>query len=269
LSETAKEEQVGRIKIQIGLWVVMLIVFSSCSTYYYSTLSSADSVGDRTREGDFVQQNDTATVIYSFSGEDAPVHITIYNKLDEPLYIDWGRSSIIIDEKATSYGGEETYQTEDDTYFTSSHVEMIPPYSMIQHQPLTLANFSFNKIPNKEYRRIPYSTGDGEYVHIRMKEYTLEDTPLYFRSYLTLFTGGKEGTLPHSLTFEKSFFVSQLVKAGDMAPKNYVPANRGDGDTFYVRYVKGRNVGYAVASIAVIVGVIAVEVAVGPVDEYD
>lgn len=225
-------------------------------------------MGDRTREGDFIQQNDTASVVYSFSGEDAPVIITIYNKLDEPLYVDWGRSAIIIDEQATSYAGEVLHYDDDDMRFTSEEVEMIPPYSMIRRQPLTLANFSFNKIPNKEYRKRSYLDKDGERVQLKYKDYTLDDTPLYFRSYVTLFTGGKKGELPQGLVFERSFFISQLIKAGDLPPKKYAPMIQNSGDTFYVRYVTGRTFGYAVASIAVVVGVVALEVAVGPTDEY-
>ncbi len=55
------------------------------------------------REGDFVQENDTVRISYRFWGENAPVTITIYNKLDEPLYVDWGRSALIIDDVATTY----------------------------------------------------------------------------------------------------------------------------------------------------------------------
>lgn len=268
MSVSLKSKKQMRQAISVFGLMAMLMFFSSCSTYYYSTLSSADRMGDRTREGDFIQQNDTASVVYNFSGEDAPVTITIYNKLNEPLYIDWGRSAVIIDGKATSYAGEALYYDEDDTRFTSTQVEMIPPYSMIQRQPLTLANFSFNKIPNKEYRKRSYMDGNGERVQLRIKEYTLDDSPLYFRSYITLFTGGKEGTLPQSLVFERGFYISQLVKAGDLPPKKYTPMIQNSGDTFYVRYVTGRTFGYAVASVAVIVGVVALEVAVGPTDEY-
>lgn len=262
--------------ISMKQWSVCLITallavigLSGCSTYYYSTLSSADGVGDRTREGDFIQQNDTATVVYSFSGEDAPIHITIYNKLDEPLYVDWGRSAVIIDGQSTSYGGEMDFDPEEQVRFTSSHVEMIPPFSMVQRQPLTLANFPFKKIPDKEYRRMNYPTEDGERIRLQVRDYMPDDSPLYFRSYLTLFTGGTEGRLPRSLVFDRDFYISRLVKAGNLSPKDFKPMQQQSGDTFYVRYVKGRNFGYAVASIAVVVGVVALEVAVGPVDDYD
>ena len=61
------------------------------------------TVGEKNERGDFVQENDTVRISYRFWGENAPVTITIYNKLDEPLYVDWGRSALIIDDVATTY----------------------------------------------------------------------------------------------------------------------------------------------------------------------
>ena len=40
---------------------------------------------------------------YNFNGADAPINITIENKLDVPLYIDWQQSALIINNKAISY----------------------------------------------------------------------------------------------------------------------------------------------------------------------
>jgi len=263
------QEKEGPVK-QIGLCLSLLILLLSnvsCSTYYYSTLSSADHVGDRTSTGEFVQENDTACVTYRFSGEDAPIHISIYNKLDEPLYVDWRRSAIIIDEKATSYSPDALLY-EDEAGLSSSELAMIPPRSMIQHQPLTLADFSFNKISKDEYRKVKYLDAKGEPVNLYIKDYTLDDSPLYFRSYITLLTGGSGYDLPQSLVFEKSFYVSQLVRAGGLSPKSFTPTAQNAGDTFYVRYVKGRALGYTMLSVVIIAGAVAVEVAVDPNDNY-
>lgn len=261
-----KERPMKRIGLCVGI-LVWLLSSVSCSTYYYSTLSSADRAGDRTPAGEFVQENDTARVIYRFSGEDAPVHITIYNKLDEPLYVDWRRSAIIIDDQATSYS-PDALLFEDEAGLSSSELAMIPPRAMIQHQPLTLADFSFNKIPKSEYRQVKFPDAKGDYADLYVKEYTLEDSPLYFRSYITLLTGGRGYDLPQSLVFEKSFYISQLVRAGGLSPKHFTPTAQNAGDTFYVRYVKGRTLGYTMLSVVIIAGAVAVEVAVDPNERY-
>ena len=81
----------------------VLMLFSSCSTYYYSTLSSSEGVAEKDDFGDFVYENDSVKVVYSFFGYNLPIHITVINNSDQPLYVDWQRSALIIDDVATNY----------------------------------------------------------------------------------------------------------------------------------------------------------------------
>lgn len=245
----------------IFLLLVVITGFSSCTTYYYSVLSSTDRYVDRSLDGDFIQEDDTVCIVYSFYGEDAPVKITIYNKLNEPLFVDWKRSAIIIDDEATSY---YTGIVSPDSNYPSG-MDVIYPQAMIRHQPLTLANFSFHKIPDNTYRKSKYVKDNSEIATIQTKEYTEEDSPLYFRSYLTLYT---DEDSPKSLHYERTFYISRLIKAGDLSPDAFGVTRRQSGDTFYVRHTKGKTFGYAVASIAVIAAAVAVEVYVGSDDDY-
>ena len=63
----------------------VLMLFSSCSTYYYSTLSSSEGVAEKDDFGDFVYENDSVKVVYSFFGYNLPIHITVINNSDQPL----------------------------------------------------------------------------------------------------------------------------------------------------------------------------------------
>ena len=60
----------------------VLMLFSSCSTYYYSTLSSSEGVAEKDDFGDFVYENDSVKVVYSFFGYNLPIHITVINNSD-------------------------------------------------------------------------------------------------------------------------------------------------------------------------------------------
>ncbi|MCD8263001.1 MAG: hypothetical protein LUD02_01640 [Tannerellaceae bacterium] len=76
-------------KILFASGLVVILFLSSCSSYYYATLDSTDRTGAKNMHGDFVIENDTLTILYSFHGENAPVYVTVYNKLEEPLFVDW------------------------------------------------------------------------------------------------------------------------------------------------------------------------------------
>lgn len=262
--------------------IFLLIGLTSCSSYYYSVISSPDKGGERDRRRDFIQETDSVKIAYSFNGEDAPVSITIYNKMDEPLLVDWTRSALIIDDAATSYyDAKATVQGEtagesyrwngrwSDSYgvfageFTlPKGVDFIPPKSKVEKTPLKLSNFPFDRIPADEYRKNEYPVSNGGTTLLRIKDFTPEDTPLAFRSYLTLYTADKEGKPDKVSTFERSFYVSKLLKTGNVPPTEFREEQRWAGDFFYVRKIKGVRAGLIIGTVAVATAVVAVGVAV-------
>ncbi|HEX8607086.1 MAG TPA: hypothetical protein VF679_00445, partial [Pedobacter sp.] len=62
------------------LSAVCFLSITSCSKYYISTLSSTNALKDE-RTGQFNIENDSVQVTYSFAGQNAPVKITVKNKL--------------------------------------------------------------------------------------------------------------------------------------------------------------------------------------------
>lgn len=278
-----------------GFWVMLLGMLTGCSSYYYSVLSSTDPAGERNEQRDFIQETDTVRIAYSFNGEDAPVTISIYNKLDEPLFVDWTRSALIIDDVATSYSdakavveGEtstSSYSTTypwgrrgSDTYASGrgsfagnislpAGVSFLPPKTKVEKTPLRLADFPFDKIPKDAYRKQQFGMMDGSEVTMRVKEFTEADSPLYFRSYLTLYTDPAADAGPaETLTFERSFYVSKLFKTGNVPPSTFSPDQQQAGDFFYVHHVKGTQAGIIAGAIAIGVAGVAIEATLGPVD---
>lgn len=185
-----------KIALYTSILTVLLLSLSGCTSYYYSILDSTDRnhLISRNNTGEFIQENDSVRISYNFYGEDAPIHITIYNKLEEPVYIDWTRSAIIIDEVATSYY-EGIAPIQGDTYIynnpaTSSSqgsfsggiafphgINVIPPQARIENTPLTLSNLPFKQIPKKEFTKTSFPVEDSKQLTIYLKEYTEADSP--------------------------------------------------------------------------------------------
>lgn len=272
---------------------ICLLFLSGCSSYYYSLLSSNDGKSRLSEDNDFVLENDTVRISYCFYGEDAPVAITVFNKLDEPLFVDWTRSALIIDDVATSYYADtapiqgNTQSSTDgysykwnkrfeisssDSYgsFTGEitlpkGVSFIPPKSKIGNASLRLNNLSFDKIPDEAYVKGKFAKRDGTVTNIRTKKYTEDDSPLRFRSYLTLYMHTPEGKIGKTMSFEQSFYISQLIKTGNVPPQNFEGGQRQAGDFFYVHNVKGTNAGLIIGAVAIGTVVVALDAAVGPV----
>lgn len=81
--------------LYLFVFAALLLGLSVCSSYYYSMLNSNDPVGEKNEGGDFVKENDTVHISYHFWGErTSRLLLPCYNKLDEPLSVDWGWSAI-------------------------------------------------------------------------------------------------------------------------------------------------------------------------------
>ena len=274
------------------LSVVALFSLSSCSSYYYSVLESNDTIGEKNGNRDFVIENDSVFISYCFYGEDAPISITVYNKMDEPLFVDWQRSALIIDDVATSYYQEKAPiqgQTESsysgdayrwnrnysitDGYSSGSFageialpkgVSFIPPKSKVESTPLRLSNFPFDQIPKDQYTRQKFAKSNSSVVTVRVKKFTEEDTPLAFRSYLSLYTADQDNGKRKYSTFESSFYVSQLIKTGNVSPASFDAGKKQAGDFFYVHNVKGADAGLIVGAVAIGAAGIVIESTLTP-----
>lgn len=279
-------------RMLLALSVVALFCMSSCSSYYYSVLESNDTIGEKNEDKDFVIENDSVFISYCFYGENAPISITVYNKTDEPLFVDWQRSALIIDDVATSYYQEKAPiqgQTESsysgDTYRWSRNysisdgysggsfageialpkgVSFIPPKSKVESTPLRLSNFPFDRIPKDQYSKQKFAKSNSSVVNVRVKKFTEENTPLAFRSYLSLYTADHDGGKRKYSTFESSFYVSQLIKTGNVTPASFDAGKKQAGDFFYVHNVKGANAGLIVGAVAIGAAGIVIESTLAP-----
>ena len=87
--------------MRILLCILSLISFTACFRTNYYTVSSAHL--DKNEKRELIAENDSLKVIYNFSGIKGRLGITIYNKTDQPVEINWAKSSLIVGDKIYSY----------------------------------------------------------------------------------------------------------------------------------------------------------------------
>ncbi len=133
--------------------IFVLLVCSSCQVYQYNILSSATK--GKPNEP-FTFEDDTLRIQYSFHNGETEVEL--YNKLSQPLYIDWSRSGLIINRDAISY-------------WVYDSISIIRPLSRIRNTPMPLPE-------------IMDVTGNERYPEF--ETFTERDSPLAFRSQLLL-----------------------------------------------------------------------------------
>lgn len=230
--------------------VMVFVLFSSCSTYQYTTISSSNMSMNEKQE--LVFENDSVRIIYNFNGHDGPVNITVQNKLQVPVYIDWQKSAIITEGRAVSYvskevkieggvqsssaitgGGGSAYGISSGNISAIASlppsIDFIPPQSYFTRNPMGLRH-SFIAVPESHYHKLKYAATETYTVPVKAAVYTEESSPYKFRSYLTIMVGE---VTAKPVGFEHSFFASQIMATGK--PPGLIWLNKTErGNQFYV-----------------------------------
>jgi hypothetical protein len=256
----------------------LIILFSSCSTYQYVTVSSNSIEQNDQRE--FVVENDSLRLRYRFDGQNAPLNLEVQNKLGKPIYVDWKRSALIINDRAISFKpgsltvSGSTY-TSVDNWFSSARRginsasssssfsstvefpgdrEFIPPSARLNQTPLEVTNAFYTGRPGEFTReRVPMAGGMTGVV--QRAAFEESNSPLKFSTYLTLFV---DGDLNKPVVFHHSFYVSEILNS-NFGPHNFQFINDEEGNRFYISKVSGagKGVGYGILAGLVVVGVVA------------
>jgi hypothetical protein len=243
----------------IFIFFASVVLLSSCKAYQLSTIASTDTRIDST--GVFKVENDSLALSYNFKGENEPINIEIYNKLNEPVYVDWAKSALIAADKAYTYANDviniegttssSSFQygrrgsTVSDGSISATaklnpNESFIPPHSKITRTIYVLKNVEMAAPQHAEFRKtfLNYDDGSGQAAAKRVA-FDPANTPLTFKSYLTLYTANENKT--KTFTMEQQFYVSGMIKTkadpGDLYEFKH---NRGDVivNSSYTGYAK-------------------------------
>jgi hypothetical protein len=219
-----------------------VVIFCSCSSYRYMAVDS-DNI-PRNDKNEFVVETDLIRVTYNFHGKKGPVQINVYNKSNEALQIDWKKSAMIVNETPVAYYKPDLWINGDVDKTSSSStrtfngriyreegVEFLPPQSGVSKTGAWLGDCA-------EMKGLSNTIRNSHPVN-----FTMDNSPLVFRSYLTFTRPGKEDD---NFTTDNVFYVSAIsVKKGsfDIQWLN----NSKKGNEFYMPYASGGHTGGMVA----------------------
>ncbi len=191
------------IKKQRTVKPVFLLLFSltllaSCTpTIQVVTLRGSNV---QPAEEGLVLDNDTLTLRYNFASERGRMHLSIVNKLNQPLYIDWKRSSFIIGQNKIDYwydvSSVNLVGTSDPTTYLSGsvskedQVSFIPPKTKLEKQQFVIVPNGSLILPGDFTIKQEKANWVDRKKPVDVKVYTYNDdkSPLTFRNYLTLST---------------------------------------------------------------------------------
>ncbi|MBD3750670.1 MAG: hypothetical protein IE931_14375 [Sphingobacteriales bacterium] len=252
------------------LMMLGLALLSSCASYQISTISTQN---ENQNTDPFTFENDSVKIVYDFKGYNAPLTVSIQNKLNQPLYVDWNKSLLVFDNNSISLSGANiqiqgringssenygstTYSNQNANLSASKplNVDYLLPKATIKRQTIYVANEMMKQAKGKSgYSYINRTDGSGV-TKVATETFNPDNSPLKFKSYITLFTEVDGKPAAKSMMCEKSFYVSDIKNVASK-PKNFTYYTEANKNVFYTsKITKFGKMGFATGE-AVINGV--------------
>jgi len=249
--------------------IVAILSLSSCSKFQYVSIASHL---EQSPFNGFIVDNDSVTIKYNFKGRNCPIAIEVYNKLTIPIYIDWRKSSAIIDGRSISYWKDQTnidassqsVEIQWNSIISTNSTQLsgtmsrnestsfVPPQSSIKMTPLLLKSAFFNVLEKDSVSIVNVPTASKVYKAKRYI-YNESNTPLLFRSYLTM---SLSDDFQNAHVYDHKFWVDGIIPFS-LNPETieYSPDNQ-----FYMQETTegGRFMG-----TVALIGLVGVGIAVG------
>ncbi|NJO69435.1 MAG: hypothetical protein HC830_09295 [Bacteroidetes bacterium] len=160
--------------------VISIALLSGCTSYQ---LISVNSNLPQSKNQELVFENDSLKVTYSFNGMACPVKIRIFNKLQQPMFVDWSKSAAVVNDLKINYwedvasfsggaDGSSVKITKDlelnasdinGTIKRKEKVSFIPPQSGILNNPTYLRSTFFEINQSIVRERVVYQTKEGPF----------------------------------------------------------------------------------------------------------
>jgi hypothetical protein len=196
-----------------------LLTATGCAHYQYLTV---DSSLPRNNLNEYVVDNDTVSIRYNYSEANLRISMSVYNKLMKPLYIDYLRSAIIINNEQLNGPIYDEYQP-----------GFIAPLSYVRVKSIPLRISPFDSGSSEDSKEESIGSGEGKKL-----SYDKNTTPFHFRNILAL-TENEDYSSP--TFYDYSFWISDIMESGKKpssvagrADQSYI--NKSAKSNFWLAY---------------------------------
>ena len=232
---------------------LLLASLSSCtnSIYHVATVKSEQV---KLIEKDFAVENEHLRAVYNLWEKGGRMRFMLFNKTDQPVYIDWSKSFFVRNGNKTFYSQLATLpgKVPTDTVRYSYQNMLAEPYRT------SARTNRITEIPPQAYVAIADFPIQESIIHAKTKEkvfaYTMENSPLRVGQVLT-YSFDKAMTDTHQI--EHSFWVDkvEVVRIGQLT-KAYGSLQKGKPDAMYAIEKRSAPAQSIVLGVVIVAGTI-------------
>lgn len=257
------------------VFILLVISLLGCSKkrvqYFITSAPALHSSGDT-----YIFENDTVAVEYSFWANKGIMSFAVYNKLDKPIYIDWKKSSLILNGLklnywsddintsvktstisastqtpfiyngpiirpfAISYGAQTSLSVSEGVISKQERITFLPPKSNFFSSRHHIISSGFTDW-GTDYIKEEVARNGGpksKMTTIFSKQFTEQNSPVVFRNFLSLST---------TESFDKEFYVDNafhVKEVKSMEKKHFVVDSMTNYDTYVPVYMFNKGVDF-------------------------
>lgn len=205
----------------------LLLMFYSCSTsYYYAQVDSTSPNVEKDKYRNLIVNTDSLQITFSFSGENMPVRIRIFNKMKRLAYIDWRESYFMFGDNGNTRFSMGQYMR------NWEGISALQPQTQKTKEVLEISDPGFGYINAEFFSLVPIPMANGETRMLESVDFNEQTTPLYIRSSIAI---KMESIFSDPIMYDQDFYVSKLTKAINIAPQKIEATDNRHGDVFYTR----------------------------------
>ena len=194
--------------MRLLLYLLFIVSLGSCTSYNYITMDSTDVPLHRSKA--FLWETDSIGLSYNFCGEGGQMIVTVFNKSNQPLFVNWKKSAVIREGMMISFFNRNVIASGailTDSYHVGAGqiagysqflvsfdvpegIEFIPPQSGLSKAVVNLQAINVNNVqipPSVESEEAV--AADGMVTRFRRVHYADEHSPIRFKTYITLALG--------------------------------------------------------------------------------
>lgn len=207
-------------------FLCLVLQFSCTNSIYH--VASVQSEQVRLINRDFVYENDCLKVIYNLWEPGGRMRFLVFNKTDQPLYIDWSKSFLELNGTKTAYSQLPKGTTTDTVHYVYQNT-FVEPYRVTAH------NNQRTEIAPQMYVAMADIPIQQPVLHRKTKEslftYTQANAPLQLKHQLAYLT---DNNLTNPQIVAHSFWIDKIevVRIGKLT-RLYGPLKRGQPNALY------------------------------------
>ena len=191
------------MKASLLLFLCLVFLLSSCGSITYLQYYKTNSTNTVREDNAYVFENDSVKITYTFWANGGVMSFSIFNKMDKPLYIDWKRSSCIINFANNFYYNDSLANQ---GYILTS-IAFIPPKTQIEQKLSDIITMNVKDWKNFETQHQVRNDSRKKETKIFVKAFTKDNSPVIFRNFLTL---SDKQDFQNTFSIDNFFYISEL-----------------------------------------------------------